>query len=74
MMAHNVGTSPFDGVTLPASGAKPEETDNTCQSVDTTTYLLQSRTNSLRLREAVANIAAGTNLVEVSIDALQCDA
>ena len=71
MMAHSVEPASSDGVSFPTSGVKLEETDNTCASVDVTTYLLQSRTNGLRLREAIANIEAGTNLVVISLDALK---
>ena len=70
MMAHSVEPASSDGVSFPTSGVKLEETDNACESVDVTTYLLQSRTNGLRLQEAIANIEAGTNLVGFSMDAL----
>ena len=70
MMAHSVEPASSDGVSLTTSGVKLEETDNACESVDVTTYLLQSRTNGPRLREAIANIEAGTNLVGFSMDAL----
>jgi antitoxin YefM len=50
---------------------RDQEVEITVSAVDETTYLLRSEANSLRLREAIANINAGTNLVEVSMDALQ---
>jgi len=48
-----------------------QEVEITVRPVDETAYLLQSEANSLRLREAIANINAGTNLVEVPLDDLQ---
>jgi hypothetical protein len=71
MMVHSADPASSNGVSLPASDVKLEETDNACESVDVTTYLLQSRTNGLRLREAIANIEAGANLLGVSMDALK---
>jgi antitoxin YefM len=50
---------------------RDQEVEITVSTVDETAYLLKSEANSLRLREAIANIDAGTNLVEVSMDALQ---
>ena len=50
---------------------RDQEVEITVSAVDETTYLLRSEANSLRLREAIANIEAGTNLVEVSMDDLQ---
>jgi antitoxin YefM len=48
-----------------------QEVEITVSPVDETTYLLQSEANSLRLREAIANIKAGTSLVEVSMADMQ---
>jgi hypothetical protein len=50
---------------------RDQEVEITVSPVDETAYLLKSEANSLRLREAIANIEAGTNLVEVPMDALQ---
>lgn len=46
-----------------------QEVEITVSTVDETAYLLKSEANGLRLREAIANIESGTNLVEVSMDA-----
>jgi hypothetical protein len=48
-----------------------QEVEITVSPVDETAYLLKSEANSLRLREAIANINAGTNLVEAPMDDLQ---
>ncbi len=50
---------------------RDQEVEITVSPVDETAYLLKSEANSLRLREAIANINAGTNLVEVSMDNLR---
>lgn len=50
---------------------RDQEVEITVSPIDETAYLLQSEANSLRLREAVANINAGTNLIEVSVADLQ---
>ena len=50
---------------------RDQEVEITVSTVDETAYLLKSEANGLRLREAIANIETGTNLVEVSMDALR---
>ena len=48
-----------------------QEVEITVTPVDETAYLLKSEANSLRLREAIANIDAGVSLVEMPMDDLQ---
>jgi len=48
-----------------------QEVEITVTPVDETAYLLKSEANNLRLLEAVANIDAGANLVEMPVDDLQ---
>ena len=43
---------------------EPQEAEITVNSIDETAYLLRSEANSLRLREAITNIDAGTDLVD----------
>ena len=43
---------------------EPQEAEITVSSIDETAYLLRSEANSLRLREAITNIDAGTDLVD----------
>jgi antitoxin YefM len=47
-----------------------KEIEITVSEVDETAYLLQSAANRQRLLQAVENIAAQQNLVEVSLDTL----
>ncbi len=44
-----------------------QEVEITVTPVDETAYLLKSEANSLRLREALANIDAGTSLIEMPL-------
>jgi antitoxin YefM len=50
---------------------RDQEVEVTVSAVDETTYLLKSEANSLRLREAIANIETDANLVEFPMDALR---
>jgi len=50
---------------------RDQEVEITVSAIDETAYLLQSQANSLRLREAIANINAGANLVEVPVTDFQ---
>ena len=50
---------------------RDQEVEITVSATDETAYLLQSQANSLRLREAIANINAGANLVEVPVTDFQ---
>jgi antitoxin YefM len=50
---------------------RDQEVEITVSTVDETAYLLKSEANGLRLREAITNINAGTDLVEVRMDDLQ---
>jgi antitoxin YefM len=50
---------------------RDQEVEITVSTADETAYLLKSDANSLRLRGAIADIDAGKNLVEVSMDDLQ---
>jgi len=45
---------------------RDQEVEITVSPVDETAYLFQSEANGVRLGEAMANITAGKNLVEVS--------
>ena len=50
---------------------RDQEVEITVTPVDETTYLLRSEANALRLREAIANVNAGKNLVEIPPDVLK---
>jgi antitoxin YefM len=50
---------------------RDQEVEITVSTIDETAYLLKSEANGLRLREAITNINAGTDLVEVRMDDLQ---
>ena len=50
---------------------RDKEVEITVTEADETSYLLRSKTNRVRLMEAVENIENGQNLVEVPLDMLQ---
>ncbi len=50
---------------------RDQKVEITVTPVDETTYLLRSEANAPRLREAIANVNAGKNLIEIPPDVLK---